>query len=195
MDDDRQLLLQVAKGDRLAFKRIYDHYWNDMYALAISFLKSSYWAQDILQDLFLKIWIKRESLSSVAQFRPYIFIMLRNELITALRSKARYEQLYDKYRQQIPPDFLLPDNRLIINELEQFIREAIMQLPPTQSLLIDLTRNQGLSHEEIADRMGIAKKTVSNTLTKALNNIRNYLREHGERFSFLTGALGCWLLR
>ena len=193
MDDERDLLLQVAKGDRLAFKRIYDHYWSDMYALAISFLKSSYWAQDILQDLFLKLWIRRESLPSIKEFRSYIFIMLRNELITALRSKARSEQVHDKYRQQIPPDFLLPDNRLIINELEQLIREAVMQLPPGQSLLIELTRNQGLSHEEIADRMGIAKKTVSNTLTKALNNIRNYLREHGERLSFLAGAFGYWL--
>jgi RNA polymerase sigma-70 factor (family 1) len=193
MDDERQLLSQVATGDRSAFKRIYDHYWNDMYALAISFLKSSYWAQDIVQDLFLKLWIKRETLPSIEQFRSYIFIMLRNELITALRSKARAEKVYDKYRQQIPSDFLLPDNRLIINELEQLIREAVRQLPPAQSLLIELTRNQGLSHEEIADRMGMAKKTVSNTLTKALNNIRNYLREHGERLSFLTAAFSCWL--
>jgi len=185
--NEKALLLQVAEGDRLAFKRLYDHYWNDLYTLALSFLKSPDWAEDLVQELFLRVWVKRETLPAIDQFKSYIFIMLRNEIISALRHKSRTIKLHEKYRQQIPGSFLLkdqdgsvgPDGYVNLKELEQLIRQAIAQLPPPQGLLIELTREQGLSHEEIAGRLGMAKKTVSNTLTKALNNIRLYLRQHG----------------
>jgi RNA polymerase sigma-70 factor (family 1) len=179
--DEKALLLRVAEGDRAAFKSLYDHYWNDLHTLALSFLKSPDWAQDIVQDVFLRIWIKRESLAGIEQFKSYIFIVLRNELVSALRQKNRTLKLYEKYRQHLPGDFLLTDSYLSLKELEQLIRQAVAQLPPPQGLLIELTREQGLSHDEIAARLGMARKTVSNTLTKALNNIRKYLWEHGER--------------
>jgi RNA polymerase sigma-70 factor (family 1) len=217
--DEKALLLRVSEGDRSAFKGLYDHYWNDLYSLALTFLKSPDWAQDIVQDLFLRIWVKRDILSSIDQFKSYVFIMLRNELISALRHKTRTLKLHEEYRQQLPGDFLLsgspgdhnapashngpyaggpvsqerPDSYVRLKELEQLIRQAVAQLPPTQGLLIALTREQGLSHDAVAERLGMAKKTVSNTLTKALNNIRLYLREHGERVSCILCALGCWL--
>lgn len=190
--DEKALLLLVAEGDRGAFKSLYDHYWNDLYSLALSFLKSPDWAQDTVQDLFLKVWVKRDSLTAIEKFNAYIFIMLRNEIISALRHRDRTLKLYQQYQRRIPADFLLPgvpgglhaspapDSDLDLRELERLIRRAVAQLPPPQGLLIELTREQGLSHDEIAGRLGMARKTVSNTLTKALNNIRKYLREHGQ---------------
>ena len=169
--DEKTLLSRVTEGDSDAFKILYDHYWNDLYALALAFLKSPDWADDIVQDLFLKLWIKRAALGAIGEFRSYVFITLRNELISALRRKKRILQLHERYRQQIPADFLLPhqpdrpDNRAAYKELQQLLQQAIAQLPPSQRLLIELTRQQGLSHEVVAERLGMAKKTVSNTLT------------------------------
>lgn len=179
IEDERLLLLQIAEGDKVAFKRMYDHYWDDMYALALPFLKSTEAAQDTVQEVFLKVWIKRESLPSVERLHAYIFIMLRNELVSVLRSRGRIARLHERYRRQLPSNFLVADPAVDLKELEGLIRAAIAQLPPPQDQLMEMTRQQGLSHEEIAERLGMAKKTVSNTLTKALSNIRKYLRDHG----------------
>jgi len=176
--DERRLLRQIAGGDKTAFKGIYDHYWDDLYNLALPFLKSTETAQDVTQEVFLKLWAKRDSLPGITDFNAYIFIMLRNEVVTALRRKNRGALHYDRYRRSLPADFLA-SQPMDLKELEALVREAILRLPPPQDLFIDLTRNQGLSHEEIAQKLGISKKTVSNTLTKALSNIRKYLRDHG----------------
>lgn len=175
--EEKALLEKTAAGDKAAFKSLYDHYWDDLYALALSFLKSPDWAQDLVQDIFVKLWVKRAELPSIGQFRPYIFVMVRNGIVSALRQK----RLRDRYRQSLPGHFLAAaaDSPLGGKELEGLIREAVARLPPPQDLLIRLTREQGLSHEEIAERLGMAKKTVSNNLTKALNSIRLYLRSHG----------------
>lgn len=175
--NEKALILRVAAGDRAAFKCLYDDYWDDLYALALSFLKSPDWAQDMVQDVFLKLWIRREEIPAIGQFRAYIFTMLRNGIVSALRQR----RLREKYQRQLPGDFLAPEaeTRLATRELEELVREAIARLPHPQGLLIALTREQGLSHEEIAQRLGMAKKTVSNSLTKALNSIRLYLRARG----------------
>lgn len=176
--DERRLLRLIAGGDMVAFKGIYDHYWDDLYNLALPLLKSPEAAQDVTQEVFLKLWKKRESLPGVEDFNAYIFIMLRNEVVAALRRKTRGAVHYERYRRSLPADFLAPQP-MDLKELEALVREAILRLPPPQDLLIDLTRNRGLSHEEIAQRLGLSKKTVSNTLTKALSNIRKYLRDNG----------------
>lgn len=74
----------------------------------------------------------------------------------------------------------LPDDKLVLKQLEFLISKGIAQLPPQQQLIYHLTRNQGLSHDEIAGKLGIAKKTVSNTTTKALIGLRRYLLERGD---------------
>lgn len=189
LHNEKELLQRVAGGDKNAFKSLYDHYWNDLYTVGISFLKSPDWAQDIIQDTFFKLWIKRETLPSVEQFNSYLFIMARNEMLTALKNKERLTELHAQYRQRLPGDFLLPDNGLFVKELESRIGKAIAQLPPRQFMLYELTRQEGLSHDQIAQKLNISKKTVSNTLTKALNNIRQYLQEHGETMAWILFTL------
>ena len=123
--DERALLLRIAGGDKVAFKRMYDHYWDDLYALALPFLKSTEAAQDTVQEVFLKVWVRRASLPAIEDFHAYIFVMLRNEMIGALRKSTRVKRLYDGYRRELPADFLLADP-MDARELETLDRKSVV---------------------------------------------------------------------
>ena len=169
----------MAKGDKIAFRAIHDHYWQGMYNIALRFLKSPDEAMDIVQEVFLKLWIKRETLPETGDFKSYLFITTRNMLVSALRKKLRLDNLARMYLSKEPAESL-PDNALELKQLELLIREGVSQLPLQQQLIYHLTRHQGLSHEEVAGKLGIAKKTVSNITTRALMGLRRYLLERGD---------------
>jgi RNA polymerase sigma-70 factor (ECF subfamily) len=179
LTNEKTLLQQVAKGDKTAFRAIHDHYWQGMYHTALSFLKSPDEAMDIVQEVFLKLWIKRASLPDTDDFKSYLFITTRNMLVSALRKKLRLDNLTRSYLDKEPAESL-PNNALELKQLELLISEGVAQLPLQQQLMYHLTRHQGLSHEEVAGKLGIAKKTVSNTTTKALTGLRRYLLERGD---------------
>jgi RNA polymerase sigma-70 factor (ECF subfamily) len=192
--NETELLLRIAEGDKAAFKELHDHYWNNLYSVALSFLKSPDWAMDVIQEVFLKLWERRHKLSEIDHFKPYLFVSTRNELLTALKSSTRQAQLQEKYAQRMPGHFMLPDQVLSVKELEGLVTSAVAQLPEQQRTIYRLTREQGLSHDEIAEQLGIARKTVANNMTKALNQIREYLQVHSDDLSvLLLIALECWL--
>jgi len=175
--DERGLLEKIAQGDKEAFKIIHDRYWTAIYETACRFLKSREWAMDVVQDVFVKLWIKRETLAIVDNFKAFLFIAARNELISALRKKLQINEVNQKYSDHYHVQTPLPDDNLILKQLEYLLSDAVAQLPAQQKLMYMLTRNEGLSHDEIAGKLGITKKTVSNTTTLALQNLRKYLQE------------------
>jgi RNA polymerase sigma-70 factor (family 1) len=175
---DKELVSRISRGDRLAFKILHDTCWNDIYSVALGFLKSPDWVQDVIQDVFMKLWLRREKLGIIDDLKAYIFIMARNELITAIKRKSRLDDLNRKYMQPLTDEFMLPDEALDLKELESAVAEAVSCLPELQQKIFRLTRSQGLSHEEIAGRLGIARKTVANNITRTLNHIRTHLHKH-----------------
>lgn len=178
LNNERELLQRIAEGDKDAFVRLHDHYWATIYYAGLSFLKSPDRALDAVQDIFLKLWEKREILSSIENFKPFLMTMVRNELINALQKKARRETVYKELRQQLPDYFMLPQEYMDHKELETLIATAIASLSDQQQTIYRLTREEGLSHSQIADQLGLAPKTVANTITKTLNYLREYLAIH-----------------
>jgi RNA polymerase sigma-70 factor (family 1) len=179
-DNERELLSRIGKGDTAAFKVIYDRYWRTVYHTALRFLKSPARAQDIVQEVFLKLWSKGGSLQDIENLEPFLFIMARNEVLMALRNKFQPVQLHAHFTDVLQGDLLPPDRAYCLKQSEALIREAIEQLPPRQKLIFRLTRQEGLSHEEIAGQLGIDKRTISNHATKALNAIRVHLKYHSD---------------
>jgi RNA polymerase sigma-70 factor (family 1) len=177
--DEKVLLQRIAGGDKAAFKIIHDHYWPVLYSTATRFLKSPDEAMDVVQEVFFKIWVKRETLTSIDDFKSWLFITTRNKLVSAFRKKQRIHALNQGYLQK-ETFYNIPEEKLALKQLEQCISEGVAQLSPQQQLIYDLTRNEGLSHDEIAGRLGIAKKTVSNIITRALSGLRRYLLERGD---------------
>lgn len=184
LDNEPELVARLSRGDLAAFRIIHDHYWNGIFKTSLSYLKSTEWAQDIVQDVFLKVWEKRASFAEVHQFPAYLHKMVRNELISALRKKWEEKPL-PHYEDSIPADCFHPEHHMDARKIQSLIHKAREQLSPQQQLIFTLTRDQGMSHEEIAKQLGIDKRTVSNHITIALNKLRLALKEYPDLFLLL----------
>ena len=188
---DKLLFARIAGGDRDAFRLLYARHWNGVYSVALGWLKSPEWAQDVVQDVFYKLWDKRERLETVEHPRPYLFVMARNEIMAAFKSNSKSLLLtsIDHYTEVLAGSYPQPDHALGLKQSEAFVHAAVEQLPPRQKLIFQLTRQEGLSHEEIADRLGLTKETVSNHATRALHSIRVFLQHHSAIQGALLGIL------
>ena len=183
--NEKELLLRVAEGDEKAFILLHDHYFDKVYYAGLSFLKSPDLAMDTLQDIFFNLWRKREMLRTVENFAAFLMVMVRNELINALQRNTRREQVYKEYSLQLPTNFMSSDEQLEYKQLELLIKKAIEALSPQQQLIYRLTREEGLSHAAIAERLGLSAKTIANTITLILNHLRVYLSTHGKEYIWL----------
>ncbi len=187
------MLLQLAEGNETAFEQLYNTYWNNIYSVALAYLKSPQLAQDIVQDVFLKVWDNREKFVSINDPAGYIYMMGRNAVINAFKKKISFTGI-EESNLPIPDDFMLPYQFLEIKQLQQHIDNLIDQLPPQQRHIIKLSRVEALSHQEIADRLGIEKATVKNHIVRALNKIRIQLYRK-ENQALILLLLGQWFIR
>jgi RNA polymerase sigma-70 factor (family 1) len=188
--DEKELLLRIAEGDEQAFKSLHDLYWGKLYSVTLSVVKSPDIAMDVLQEVFIKFWHKRVTLKDVDNIKSYIFISTRNEIISQLRKQDRRSTHYNRYGQHLKMYLEQADNKLVLDETTRIIASAIDRLPAQQRQILKLSRIEGLSHSEIARQLNIEKKSVTNAITRALNNIRSYLHQVEQ-----TGLyIGCWCL-
>ena len=171
--DDKTLLSQVAQSDQPSFTRLVDQYWNDVYSHALAYTKSSPRAQEITQDVFLRIWRTRERLLEVENFRNYLFILSRNHIVSAMRKKLEETEAIDPL--ETAESDLNPDEQLQYKEIYAAIHETIEKLPPARRAVFKMSRLEGLTYEEIASRMNISRNTVKDHIVQALIFLRSHL--------------------
>lgn len=169
---DKQLLRLLQQGDEAAFTGIYDLYWKPLFTVAANKLSSLSEAEELVQDIFLDLWHRRETLSITSSFSAYLSVAVRYKVIDRLARRAR-QQRYQTYAIHHAP---LLDNSteetIRLQELERRMQDAVAALPEKCRLVFALSREQGFSQKEIALRLGIAVKTVEAHLTKAIRILR-----------------------
>jgi RNA polymerase sigma-70 factor (family 1) len=180
----KELLLQIAAGDQAAFEQFYNIHWRKIHSMALAYLKSPEQAQDIVQEVFLKLWAKRERLANVENPDAFIFIMGRNEVVNALKKKVNLHMIGEHTTDDLPDDLLLPHQVMDIKQLEKKIGDAIEALPDRQKQIFKLSREEGLNHEQIAQRLGIERSTVKNHIVRALFTLRQHLGLTGNSLLF-----------
>lgn len=169
-------LRQIAGGDERAFRKLFDEHWQNIYGVAYMLTKSAPVAEDMVQEIFLKIWMKREQLPEVENFRNYLFIIARNYIFNQLKKKSTDILFTDQLLDYFHDNNETPEKRLLQKEAQHLIQKAIGRLPQQQKLVYQLSREEGLSRNEIAERLGISPNTVRNHLAKALEIIRQSLQ-------------------
>lgn len=177
--NERELLQLVAEGDELAYKKIFTHYWNSIFSAALVFTKSREIAQDLTQDIFARIWIKKEKLTEVENFEGFLFITGRNMIFDRLRKKVftvENENYLTEYFEE--EGLLAPHYGVELKEMEEIIHRGINILPERQRKAFYLSRFQGLRHKEIALKMGISQESVKSHIVRAVGKLRQYLAEH-----------------
>ena len=176
--DEKELLLRVAEGNQQAFRMLYDRYVQHVYGIALQLMKSPELAQDLAQEIFVKVWIKRTTLTEVEQFRPWLNTITRNLARDYLRKKViapEYEPYLLGFFADLSPS---AEEELAHRQLQQVMNEAIDQLSPQLKTAFTLSRFRGLTHEQIAQEMQISPTTSKSHLVRALASIRSYLKKY-----------------
>ena len=187
--DEKELLAKIATGDERAFRKLFDLYKERFYAVALKMTRSDEVAGDIVQDVFMNIWSKRESLADVVNPSSYFFTAVYRRVYHHYRKTA----LEKKLLQAVPvvkESVNTTDEMVLAHESNELISQAISKLPPQQQLVFKLTKQEGLSREDIAQQLKISPNTVRNHLADALKFIRTFLRN-----STLTFLILFWFLK
>jgi RNA polymerase sigma-70 factor (ECF subfamily) len=180
---NRELLQQVATGDRLAFRKLFDLYKLRLYTFVYQLTNSKADAEEIVQDVFTKLWEVRASLTGVEYPVKYIFTIARNKTLNHLTKIARDRQLLQQLWVNISRFDNTTEELLQAQESQKLIREAINQLSPQRQTIFELSREQGLTHEEIADRLGLSKSRVKNIMVEILKFVKDYLARYSTLIS------------
>ena len=183
---EKELLLRIAQGDERAFRQLFDQYRDFIYFFAVRLTESDLIAKDVVQEVFIKLWLQRQSLTEVISLRAWIYRLTRNHVLNGLKRRAHEISLLREIGLTIPEHNDPTAETVQYRELEKLLQQAVQQLPAQQQKAYHLSRGEGLKHDEIAARLHISSETVKKHIMAAMQSIREYLRKHG---SLLPGIL------
>ncbi len=175
--NEQELLLLVAKGDKQAYRQLFDQYWDQVYGAGLHLTKSPEQAKDLAQDIFLKLWDIRVKLPSIKNFGGYLYTVTRNSVHDYLRTNVFRESNQEFLLNYFAYSEVSPQEQLEQKQLGGMLDEAIRNLPPQLYQVFTLGRLEGLSHEEIGKRLQISPLSSKTYMTRALMALRKYLGE------------------
>jgi len=178
--DEKALLALVAKGDRIAFKQLYSSHLNNLYRFVFLFTKSKEETEDILQEIFIKIWENREKLSEVDSLKNYLFRFAKNKLLDNIRHLQVRQRVLSEIRRTKDVSKNITKDQYTYREYYHLVQQAIEKLPPKRKLIFRLNIENGLSQDEIASQLNISKSVVQKQIYKASYFVREYLFKHSE---------------
>jgi RNA polymerase sigma-70 factor (family 1) len=180
LPDEITLFNQVAHGDETAFTTIFYHYSKRIYPFVLKKTKSKIIAEEIVQEIFMQLWSSRKNLAHVENYESYIFTIAANKVYKYFKKIASEEKLLKALWNRVNELRYTIEEIIELKESEELIKKLIDKLPPQRKKIYLLSREQGLSHSEIAQHLNISTSTVNNQLTEALRFIKQYLQEMPE---------------
>lgn len=169
----QELLIRLKDGDMMAFDQVYERYSHKLFSFVFKILKNEAEADDIVQEVFVKIWESREKLGDYKLLNSYIFTIAYNNSIDLIRKRINNNKYLEHLKNSsvilVTPSVI---SEVEFNELNSQVEKLIADLPERQKQVYLLHREQGLTYPEIAERLGISKNTVENHMVKALKFLR-----------------------
>ncbi|MGF7231898.1 RNA polymerase sigma factor [Arachidicoccus sp.] len=176
---DEQLLLALDGGSENAFTEIFYRYDSQVHHFILKMVKDVSFAEELTQQVFIKVWEKRSLLKNVKNLRAYLLTISSNLVINNIKKqlseKSSLENLFNNINSQRSSS---SDEILILKDTESIIEKAIQLLPRQQKNVFNLSRKQGMSNDEIAKELNISKFTVKYHLAEAVKGVKKYLQQH-----------------
>lgn len=166
---------RLAEGDRHAFQRVFRAAYPKVYAFALGFVKNTADAEDIAQTVFIRLWTRRDLLRRVHDPDAYLYTVTRNAVLNHIAAQKAYTLDITAVRDLAAGD-ASAQSRMEALDLQLLIDMVVENMPPQRQTVYRLSREEGLSNDEIARRTGLQKKTVENHLNLALGEIRKILK-------------------
>lgn len=180
LPDEKHLLSLVALGDVNAFSAVYHHYNRVIYPFVLKIAKSETLAEEIIQEVFISVWINRAHMPNVENFRAYIYTIATNKTLNYFKKAVAETRRILQVSSTGPQVSNVTEEEIFAKESELLVQAAVESLPEQRKKIYKLSRHEGLTHEQIAERLNISKNTVKNQLVEALKFIRHYLNRNNE---------------
>ena len=174
--NDEDLMSLLKQGDQFAFDELYSRYWEILLKDAYRILKDKDACMDVLQEVFVWFWFHRETLV-LDSVRAYLFTAIKYQIANYLRS-AKVREAYVVRAELLQQEHTYQDDVLEVKELKRLIEFFTAELPARCQEIFRLSRQDYLSNKEIAQRLGIAEKTVEMQITIALKRLRSKISQH-----------------
>lgn len=180
LNTERDEVKKLIEGNENSFRKLFKQYHQDVLSYSRSLVKIDAQAEEITQDVFVKVWTYRKSLKPELSFKSFVFTITRNLCFNFLKKAANDRALAEEvfYNNQRSQKHC--DTKLIEEDYEKLGVLAIDSLPPRCRLIYNMSRNQDKSYNEIACELNISVNTVKNQMSKALDIIRNFLVVNGD---------------
>ena len=184
---DLLLLKRLSEGDQSAFDELFMANYDMIYSSALVMIKSPEIARDIAQDVFLSLWEHRRKAVVIENIQGFLYNNVKFLVHKRLR-RMKVEEAYTQYLKYKVSTTITPreqENLLAANQLQASIQQGIAQLPPQQQRVFRLSREQGLSHDQISHLIGVSKKTVKDYIVRSIAFLRQHLAQHLRLFLLL----------
>lgn len=176
--NDDELLAGVSKGDQQAFRLLYECYADPVYIQALRLLRSEDLAQELMQEVFLKLWRMGENITEIQNLEVYLKKMTRNRSLNELRRILRENKTSQGYLEDYMESHNDTEEAIILKETKQVLQTAIALLPAQQREVYQLCYQEGLKYKEAAERLNLPHSTVQSHMKRALQFLRAYLKDH-----------------
>lgn len=169
--EDSRLIALLREGDPLSFEILFQKYYVRFYNFVFNLTKNSQAAEDIIQNVFMKIWINRASLRPDQSIHNYIYVLSKREMLNHIRDRKAYVQV-ERLVMTEQPSEEVTDQSMSLKELDGRIRRFIADMPEQRRKVFLLSRYRGLTNKEIAEMMGLSVRTVDRHINLALTSLK-----------------------
>lgn len=179
--DQSKLLYELSQGNELAFTKLYNEYKNVVFSTALKITKSRILAEEVVQDVFLKIWQNHENLAEITNIENYLFIISRNHIFDMIKKIARDTSLVvdSNYKSTSTND---TEDTIKDDQYNIILNQIVDQLPPQQQKIYKMAKWDGLSHQKIGEDLGISTETVKKHMAQALKFVRTKISPYMNMF-------------
>jgi len=175
-----QLFKEIQVGNKAAFDELFNHYYTKLVAFAKQYTKQLESAEEITSELFVKIWLKRDTLSNILNPEVYLYVAIKNACLNLLRSDQKRTTVFTENDEKVPlKGVLITNNTFLENkELLELLDQAIASLPEQRRMVFKLIKEDGMKTAAVAQILGISKRTVENQLYKAVKALLEILSDY-----------------
>jgi RNA polymerase sigma-70 factor (ECF subfamily) len=177
---DSTAITLIKQGSQKAFERLFKDHFKSLHAYAYTFLKDDEQAEEVVQNVFCRVWEKRDQLKTDGSIKAYLYRAVHNESLNYLKHqkvRASFGVYYADEMEQNTGGDEPASKKLMAAELQRHIEKAMSELPEQCRIIFQLSRFEQLKYQQIADQMGLSIKTIENQMGKALRVMRQKLAE------------------
>ncbi len=182
---DTELLRLLSENDQQAFEELYRRYHSKLFFFIQKLSGSAATAEDIVQDVFIKLWTQRHNLAGIGNLNAWIFRITRNQAINVIKRHANEALILQEIAQETTPGENRSHEILVQKNMHAVLRKVVDELPPQQKLVFLLSREEGLTYAQIGEKLGISALTAKKHAAQALRTLREKISDNLPLFVLL----------